>query len=54
MTKQQTKDTIEEINIKELDGNTPASYGNEEVVPYDDIQMLAEKINEIIRIINEE
>jgi len=43
---------IKLINIKELEGSHYSSHLNEEIVPYEDIQMIAEKLNEITERIN--
>lgn len=42
---------MEKIDITKLEGNQPAGDG-EPQVPYEDIQMIAEKVNEIIEVVN--
>lgn len=45
------KHNMEKINITKLQGNQPCRSG-EEQIPYKDVEMLAEKVNEIIDHLN--
>jgi len=39
---------MEKIDISKLEINQPANYDSEPEIPYKDIQLIVEKINEII------
>jgi hypothetical protein len=42
---------MEKIDIEKLEINQPADYENE-TIPYKDIQIIAEKVNEIVDFFN--
>jgi len=43
---------MKKIDIEKLAGNQPADYDAEPQIPYEDIELLAEKINEVIDLLN--
>lgn len=45
---------IEKLDTTKLEGNKSASYEEVVKIPYDDIQVLADKINEIIEHLNQQ
>lgn len=44
---------MEKIDVSRLAGNESANYGSEAQIPYGDIKILADKINEIIDVLEE-